>query len=89
LPFYEFQKAGKKKVVHAPMSRLPELVEEMKRDGWARLYSILPTHSVPGYREALEETDRVMADEDRKMAGDRREAKAELSRAVKEEYGTP
>jgi len=89
LPFYEFQRAGKKKVVHAPMSRLPGLVEEMKRDGWARLFSIPAIIVTPGYREALEETDQVMADEDRKMASDRREAKADLARAVKEEYGTP
>ncbi len=89
MPFYEFQKVGKRKVVHVPMSRLPELVEEMKRDGWARLFSIPAIIITPGYREALEETDHLMASEDRKMAKDQHEARADLSRAVKEEYGGP
>ncbi|KKN25022.1 hypothetical protein LCGC14_0889040 [marine sediment metagenome] len=71
------------------MRGLPALIERMKREGWRRLLSVPCYHSVPGYREALEETDQVMADEDRKMANDRREAKADLARAVKEEYGTP
>ena len=61
----------------------------MKREGWARLYSIPGAVIVPGYAEAVEETGRVMAEEDQRMARDRREAKRELAAAVREEYGKP
>ena len=86
MPFYEFvTKDGKKQTVHCGMSELPALVERMKREGWRRLYSVPQVVVRPGYHEALEESNRVAADEDMRMARDRREAARDLHETVREE----
>jgi hypothetical protein len=90
LPFYEFKaKNGRRKVVHAPISGLPALVEEMKADGWMRLYSLPNIVVYPGYSEAMEEAVRDEAVEEKKMATDRAEAARDVDQAVREELGTP
>ncbi len=86
MPFYQFvDKDGNERVVHCGISKLPELVERMKREGWRRLYSVPQVVVSPGYHEALEESHRVVEAEDRKMARDRAEARRDLAEVVKEE----
>jgi predicted membrane GTPase involved in stress response len=86
MAFYEFiDKDGKKRVVQCGMSKLPALVERMKREGWRRLYSVPQVVVTPGYYEAVEESHQVMADEEKKMARDRAEAGRDVAEAVREE----
>jgi len=86
VPFYEFiGKDGNERVIHCGMSKLPALVERMKREGWRRLYSIPQVIVTPGYHEALAESHRVVAEEDKQRARDRADAGRDLAEAVREE----
>ena len=86
MPFFEFvDKRGHQRCVRVPLSELPELIERMKREGWARLYSIPNVTVVPGYQEALQESHSLVASEDRNRARERVEASQDLARAVRDE----
>lgn len=69
------------------MSEVGKLVERMKKEGWSRLQSVPHVIVVPGYHEALAESEEYLQDEERQMARDRVEAQREVAQAIREEYG--
>ena len=86
MPFFEFvDKHGHQRCVRVPLSELPALIERMKEQGWARLYSIPNVTIVPGYQDALQESHSLVASEDRKRARERVEAAQDVAREAKRE----
>lgn len=86
MPFYEFEhKDGRRRLIQCGMSELPALIERMKRGGWKRLYFGLRSIVRPGYHEALAESHRVVAEEDKQRARDRADAGRDLAEVVREE----
>ncbi len=69
--------------VETPMSRSSELHAEMEAAGWRRVYEAPQVFVLPGYTEALEESDAMATANDRQAAQGRIEASRDIVEAAR------